>query len=54
MKVVAEGVETREQAKVLRLLRCDEIQGFLISAPVPAAELPALIVAQAQSEKQLA
>jgi diguanylate cyclase (GGDEF)-like protein/PAS domain S-box-containing protein len=54
LKVVAEGVETKEQAKVLRLLRCDEIQGYLISAPVLAAELPALIVAQAQSEKRLA
>jgi diguanylate cyclase (GGDEF)-like protein len=54
LKVVAEGVETKEQAKVLRLLRCDEIQGYLISAPVLAAELPALLVAQAQSEKQLA
>ena len=35
LKVVAEGVETDEQARLLRLLRCDEIQGFLLSKPVP-------------------
>lgn len=35
MKVVAEGVETEEQAKILRLLRCDQMQGYLIGRPVP-------------------
>jgi EAL domain-containing protein (putative c-di-GMP-specific phosphodiesterase class I) len=35
LKVVAEGVETEEQARLLRLLRCDEMQGFLFSKPVP-------------------
>ena len=34
LKVVAEGVETEEQLNVLRLLRCDEMQGFLLSLPV--------------------
>ena len=34
LKVVAEGVETEEQAKILRLLRCNEIQGYLISKPM--------------------
>lgn len=38
LKVVAEGVETEEQAKLLRLLRCDEIQGFYISEPMPLAQ----------------
>jgi len=37
LKVVAEGVETAEQARLLRLLNCDEIQGFLVSKPLPAA-----------------
>lgn len=36
LKVVAEGVETEEQARLLRLLSCDEMQGFLFSKPVPS------------------
>jgi len=43
LKVVAEGVESEEQAKALRLQRCDEMQGFLVARPLPAAELAALI-----------
>lgn len=33
--MVAEGVETAEQAAQLRLLDCDEIQGYLVSPPLP-------------------
>jgi EAL domain-containing protein (putative c-di-GMP-specific phosphodiesterase class I) len=36
LKVVAEGVETEEQSRLLRLLKCDEMQGYLFSPPVPA------------------
>ena len=36
LKVIAEGVETQEQARLLRLLDCDEMQGFLFSRPVPS------------------
>jgi len=43
LKVCAEGVETEEQAKALRLLRCDEMQGYLISRPVPDSELRAVL-----------
>jgi diguanylate cyclase (GGDEF)-like protein/PAS domain S-box-containing protein len=43
LKVVAEGVETEEQAKVLRLLRCDQMQGYVFSKPVPKDAVPALI-----------
>jgi EAL domain-containing protein (putative c-di-GMP-specific phosphodiesterase class I) len=43
LKVVAEGVETEEQAKMLRLLRCDQMQGYLFSKPLPAEELVALL-----------
>jgi EAL domain-containing protein (putative c-di-GMP-specific phosphodiesterase class I) len=43
LKVVAEGVETEEQAKILRLLRCDEMQGYLFSKPIPVDHLVALL-----------
>jgi diguanylate cyclase (GGDEF)-like protein len=36
LKVVAEGVETEEQSRLLRLLGCDMMQGFLFSQPIPA------------------
>jgi len=36
LKVVAEGVETEEQSRLLRLLNCDEMQGYLFSKPVPS------------------
>ena len=40
MKVVAEGVETREQFNALCNLGCDELQGFYMSEPVAAAVFP--------------
>ena len=43
LTVVAEGVETEEQAKVLRLLRCDQMQGYLISRPLPFEAMTALL-----------
>jgi EAL domain-containing protein (putative c-di-GMP-specific phosphodiesterase class I) len=38
MRVVAEGVETASQIDILRSLRCDEMQGFYISVPMPATD----------------
>ncbi|MEK7437854.1 MAG: EAL domain-containing protein, partial [Pseudomonadota bacterium] len=43
LKIVAEGVETEEQANLLRLLRCDEFQGYLFSRPIPAAQIEILL-----------
>jgi EAL domain-containing protein (putative c-di-GMP-specific phosphodiesterase class I) len=38
MPVVCEGVETSEQVTILRALRCEEIQGYWVSKPLPASE----------------
>jgi diguanylate cyclase (GGDEF)-like protein/PAS domain S-box-containing protein len=43
MRVVAEGVETREQLEILREHGCTEGQGYYFSRPVPAIELPRLL-----------
>ncbi len=39
MRVLAEGVENMAQLEFLRAQHCDEIQGYLVSAPVPAEKL---------------
>jgi predicted signal transduction protein with EAL and GGDEF domain len=43
MRVTAEGVETREQAQMLKLLGCDTLQGYYFSRPVLADNIPALL-----------
>jgi diguanylate cyclase (GGDEF)-like protein/PAS domain S-box-containing protein len=43
LHIIAEGVETQEQSNLLRLLKCDQLQGFLISRPLPGAEIEALL-----------
>jgi EAL domain-containing protein (putative c-di-GMP-specific phosphodiesterase class I) len=43
MKIVAEGVETEEQSKLLRLIKCDEMQGYLFSKPVPLERIETLL-----------
>jgi len=43
LRTVAEGVETEEQARLLRLLRCDQMQGYLFSRPLPPEGIEALL-----------
>jgi len=44
LSVIAEGIENEDQLKLLRLVQCEYVQGFLISRPVPAEEISALLV----------
>jgi EAL domain-containing protein (putative c-di-GMP-specific phosphodiesterase class I) len=43
LKVVAEGVDAEEQAKVLKRLGCDQMQGYLFSKPIPGDQLEKLL-----------
>jgi len=43
LTVVAEGVETEEELHFLQDLRCDQVQGYLVSRPIPADEVSKLL-----------
>ncbi|MGB3693455.1 MAG: EAL domain-containing protein [Spirulinaceae cyanobacterium] len=43
LKVIAEGVETQGELDFLREHKCDEIQGYFFSRPIPAQELTSLL-----------
>ncbi len=48
LKVIAEGVETEGQLDFLRRQDCDEIQGYYLSRPLPAAEITTWLRAHAE------
>jgi diguanylate cyclase (GGDEF)-like protein len=50
LTVVAQGVETREQADFLRTHACDELQGFYFKRPLPADQFAQLLLAQATED----
>jgi EAL domain-containing protein (putative c-di-GMP-specific phosphodiesterase class I) len=43
MRTTAEGVETEEQMRILASEGCTQVQGYHISEPIPAAQIPALL-----------
>jgi diguanylate cyclase (GGDEF)-like protein len=49
LTVVAQGVETKEQADFLRQNACDEFQGFYLNVPVPADQIAQLLRTQTQA-----
>ena len=54
MTVTAEGVETEEQLACLRAEGCDEVQGYLFSRPVPAADVPGILQRWNGAERAIA
>jgi EAL domain-containing protein (putative c-di-GMP-specific phosphodiesterase class I) len=50
LTVVAQGVETREQADYLHAHACDEFQGFYFDKPLPAGQFAGLLQAQQHTE----
>jgi EAL domain-containing protein (putative c-di-GMP-specific phosphodiesterase class I) len=53
MQTVAEGVETAEQLTMLRVINCDQAQGFYLGRPTAAAEVPAVIRRLSQEGKRM-
>jgi diguanylate cyclase (GGDEF)-like protein len=54
MGVTAEGVETEEQAELVRLAGCDQIQGWLYYRALPATEIDRLMAEQNRADAQVA
>jgi EAL domain-containing protein (putative c-di-GMP-specific phosphodiesterase class I) len=46
IKVIAEGIETEEQHRLLSEMACDYAQGYLYSRPVPAEEFEKLLISK--------
>jgi len=53
IRVIAEGVETEEQQEFLRAYRCNEIQGYYFSKPLPSDKVISVLEAWQKSESPL-
>lgn len=53
LRVIAEGVENRSQLRQLRLNKCDEVQGFLISRPLPEIRMTELLRKYAEKKNSI-
>ena len=51
LSVIAEGIENEEQLKLLRLVQCEYVQGFLISRPIPAEEIATLLASIGEEKR---
>ena len=50
LMTIAEGIETPEQADILRALGCDRGQGYLFSKPLPEDEITEFLKSQPKDE----
>ncbi|KGS12784.1 hypothetical protein OA77_20045 [Pseudomonas coronafaciens] len=53
LEVVAEGVETVGQLELLRSFGCDQVQGYLLSRPLPLDELMTYLYSEASHTEAL-
>ena len=44
LQVVAEGVETKAELNIVKALKCDKTQGYLLSHPLPVSEFEELLL----------
>ena len=51
LRVVAEGIENKEQLQLLRYMHCDFFQGYLIARPMPADALPRWLAARSRPSR---
>ena len=51
LDVIAEGVDDGEQAKLLKLLRCDQLQGYYCSVPLPGKQIESMLAANVASSR---
>lgn len=52
IKTIAEGVENRDQPDVLKALQCDEMQGYLISRPLPVQQINEIYAGPALAQQK--